>query len=102
MNRTQNSELVERVRAGEREAYGQLVERCQGLIYQLCYGVTGNPSDAEELAHETFVEAYLKLPQLRDPQRFAPWLKTLALNLCRMWYRQRRREVELGRDPPAE
>src|SRR5437016_5963758 len=99
MNITQDRELVERVLAGEREAYGRLVERCPGLIYHLCYGVTGNPSDAEELAHETFVEAYVKLPQLRDPQRFAPWLKTLALNLCPMCFRQRRRVLDLLREP---
>jgi RNA polymerase sigma factor (sigma-70 family) len=88
-----DGELIQAVLAGDREAFGPLVERYQGLIYRLCYGVTGNIPDAEDLAHEALVEAYLKLHQLRDPEKFAPWLKTLALNLCRMWYRRSRREV---------
>jgi RNA polymerase sigma-70 factor (ECF subfamily) len=89
----QDSELIQTIRGGNREAFGQLVERYQGLIFQLCYRMTGNIPDAEELAHEAFVEAYVKLHQLTDPSRFAHWLKTLALNLCRMWYRQRKREA---------
>src|SRR6266536_3246246 len=89
----QDSELIGKVRAGDREAFGRLVERYQGLIYQLCFRVAGNVPDAEDLAHEAFVEAYLKLDQLRDPEKFARWLRTLALNLCRMWYRQRQREA---------
>jgi RNA polymerase sigma factor (sigma-70 family) len=88
-----DSELIQAVLAGDREAFGPLVERYQGQIYRLCYRVTGNIPDAEELAHDAFVEAYLKLRQLRDPEKFAPWLKTLALNLCRMWYRRNRRVV---------
>jgi RNA polymerase sigma-70 factor, ECF subfamily len=78
----EDSELVQAVRAGDREAFGRLVERYQAAIYRLCLRVTGNIPDAEELAHDSFVEAYLKLSQLRDPEMFAPWLKTVALNLC--------------------
>src|SRR5687768_15215400 len=89
-------ELVRAVQRGEREAFGRLVEQHQGRIYRLCYQVTVNVHEAEELAHDAFVEAYLKLDQLRDPERFLPWLKKLALNLCRMWYRRRERDaVEL-------
>jgi RNA polymerase sigma-70 factor, ECF subfamily len=82
MREMQDSELIQAVRAGDREAFGRLVERYQAAIYRLCHGVTGNAPDAEELAHDAFVEAYLKLHQLRDPEKFAPWLKRLALNLC--------------------
>ncbi len=87
-----DSELVKAVQAGDYEAFGTLVARYQGLIYRLCYRMTGNASDAEDLAHEAFVEAYLKLHQLRQPEKFVPWLKTLTCNLCRMWYRQNKSE----------
>jgi RNA polymerase sigma factor (sigma-70 family) len=97
----QDEELIAQVRGGEPRAFGSLVERYQGLIFRLCHGVTGNVPDAEELAHDTFVEAYLKLHQLRDPGKFAPWLKVLALNLCRMWYRQRRRDTVALPDEPC-
>lgn len=43
-------ELVEAVRAGEREAFGRLGERCQAGLYRLCYRVAGNVPDAENLS----------------------------------------------------
>lgn len=88
-----DAEILQAVQSGKREAFGLLVERYQERIFRLCYHVAGNAVDAEDLAHESFVEAYLKLPQLRDPEKFGPWLSTLALNLCRMWYRQQERHV---------
>src|SRR5579871_6415415 len=98
-----DGELVCAVRAGNRRAYGTLVERYRQPILRLCYRVAGNLPDAEDLAHESFVEAYLKLEQLRDPQKFAPWLKALALNLCRAWYRRSRRgAVELSEEMAEE
>ncbi len=88
--------------AGDREAFGALVEQYHGFVYRLCYQMAGNTADAEDLAQDAFVEAYLKLRQVRDPQRFAGWLRTLALNVCRMWHRRRRLEMtELPEETPA-
>jgi RNA polymerase sigma-70 factor (ECF subfamily) len=99
----EDGELVNRVRAGDRQSYGILVERYRQRILRLCYRVAGNLPDAEDLAHDAFVEAYLKLAQLREPHKFASWLKTLALNLCRAWYRRQRRcNVELTEEIVAE
>ncbi len=96
----EDRELITVVRAGDRDAFGMLVDRYQGLVYSLCLRMTGNVPDAKELAHESFVEAYLKLDQLRDPAKFRPWLKQIALNLCRMWYRRRKHDpVELSEEP---
>ena len=97
-----DGEQVEAALGVRREAFGELVERHQGAIHGLCLRMTGNVLDAEELAHEAFVEAWLKLAQLRRPERFEPWLRRIALNLCRAWYRRRRREpLELDEDPAA-
>jgi RNA polymerase sigma factor (sigma-70 family) len=99
----QDAELVGAVRTGDRQAYATLVERYRQHILRLCYRVAGNLPDAEDLAHEAFVEAYVKLDQLRDPEKFAPWLRALALNLCRAWYRRSRRaDVELTEEVAAE
>lgn len=72
---------------GDPDAFGDPVRRYHAFIYRLCYRMTGGAADAEDLAQETFVEAYLKLGQLRDPERFGGWMRTLALNLCRVGYR---------------
>src|SRR5579871_2802584 len=98
-----DSTLIQAVWQGHSEAFGALVERYQERVLRLCYYVTGNSTDAEDLAHEAFIEAYVKLRQLRDPQKFAPWLKRIALNLCRMWYRRNRLDtVAWLQEPCAE
>jgi DNA-directed RNA polymerase specialized sigma24 family protein len=54
------------------------------------------------LAHDTFVEAYLKIGTLRQPDSLGGWLRAIALNLCRMWCRRRRLTWgELPDDIPA-
>jgi len=85
---------VLRAQAGDHTAYTALVAAYRQMVYGVCYRVAGNADDADDLAHEAFVEAFLKLDQLRDPDRFSPWLRMLALNLCRMWLRGRTLETE--------
>jgi RNA polymerase sigma-70 factor (ECF subfamily) len=91
----EDAELVLAVRAGDGQAFGTLVARHGARVHALCFRVSGRAADAEQLAHDSFVEAFLKLDQLREPARFAAWVRQIALNVCRMWLRRRPREVEL-------
>jgi RNA polymerase sigma-70 factor, ECF subfamily len=104
MEHTQNPQdaaLVLAVRAGEGAAYGQLIERHGARIHALCYRICGRAGIAPELAHDSFVEAYLKLDQLREPALFSAWLRRIALNVCRMWLRRRPTELSFDEDQSA-
>ncbi|HET8936360.1 MAG TPA: sigma-70 family RNA polymerase sigma factor [Polyangiales bacterium] len=94
----QDAELVQAARHGDRDAYGHLIERHGARIYALCYRISGRAGVAPELAHDSFVEAFLKLDQLREPARFAAWLRRIALNVCRMWLRRRPTEQSFDED----
>lgn len=96
-------ELVKEAKYGEQRTFGLLVDRYYHMVYGICFRMTGNAADADELAHDSFVEAYLQLGQLKDPSRFGGWLKTLTLNVCRMWRRRKNRliTVELNENIPA-
>jgi RNA polymerase sigma-70 factor (ECF subfamily) len=83
-----DAELVEAARTGDRTAFGSLVVRYRAEAFRLCIALTGNATDAEDLAHDAFVEAFLKLDQLRDAAKFGTWFRTLTLNVCRMWLRR--------------
>jgi RNA polymerase sigma-70 factor (ECF subfamily) len=74
--------LVERARAGDREAYGQLVERFQPTVYAVALARLRNPSEAQELAQEVFLHGMKKLPQLRDAQCFAGWLRQITVRMA--------------------
>ena len=96
-----DEKLVCAAREGDREAFSRLIVQYQEMVYALCYRITGRRHDAEDLAHDTFVQAFVKLGTLREAGRFAPWLRSLALNLARMWYRRQRDEEPLGETAAA-
>src|SRR5438067_9304314 len=70
--------LMERARAGDRSAYGELVERFQPTVYALALSRLRNPTEAQELVQEVFIHAMTKLGQLRDPHCFAGWLRQIT------------------------
>ena len=73
----------------EPQAFNQLVVRYQDRLYGLAYRMTGQSSDARDLAQDAFVRAFRHLGTFQPGRRFAPWLYRIAVNLC-LDYRQRR------------
>ncbi len=76
------TELVLRARAGDRAAYGELVERFQPTVYAVALARLRNPAEAQELAQEVFLHGMKKLPQLRDAECFAGWLKQITVRMA--------------------
>ena len=91
--KTQDTELVIRTLQGDKEAFGELVDKYQGAVYGLCFHLVGNFADAQDLAQETFVRAYLDLHQLHEPKKFASWLYRVTTNVCKMWLRKRKTDI---------
>ena len=60
------TELVQKAQTGDREAYGQLVERFQPTVYAVALARLRNPTEAQELTQEVFLHGMKKLAQLRD------------------------------------
>jgi RNA polymerase sigma factor (sigma-70 family) len=69
-----DGELVAASLAGEREAFGRIVERYQRLLCSLAYSATGCLSESEDLAQEAFLDAWRQLATLREPEKLRPWL----------------------------
>jgi len=74
--------LVNRAQAGDRSAYGELVERFQPTVYAVALARLRNPAEAQELAQEVFVHVMTKLDQLRDAQCFAGWLRQITVRMA--------------------
>jgi RNA polymerase sigma-70 factor (ECF subfamily) len=74
--------LVERAQQGDRVAYGELFERFQPTVYAVALAKMRNPSEAQELAQEVFLHGMKKLPQLRDPNCFAGWLRQITVRMA--------------------
>lgn len=79
--------LVERARSGDDGAFEMLLHRYQDTVYRIALRILRDPGDARDAAQEALITAWRKLPELRDPAVFGPWLKRIAgrraLNLLR-------------------
>ena len=97
------TDLIRQAQAGDREAFGQLVERHQHYVYNLALRVVGDEREAEDLAQEAFVRAWLALANFRRESRFSTWLFRIVTNLCYNRLPRLRRELlELGEDCLAD
>jgi len=86
--------LVEMTLAGDRNAFGQLVERYQGLVYGLVYHYIGKYGDAEDVTQEAFIEAYRNLRHLKDRDKFCGWLRGITSRLCMNWLRKEEKRLQ--------
>jgi len=67
---------------GDAVAFGQIVERYQSLICALAYSACGNLATSEDLAQETFLAAWRRLGELREPNKLRNWLCGIVRNLA--------------------
>jgi RNA polymerase sigma-70 factor (ECF subfamily) len=76
-------QLVERVREGDKRAYGLLVEKYRRKLMRLLSRMVRDPDEIEDIAQETFIKAYRALPQFRGDAAFYTWLYRIAVNTAK-------------------
>ena len=78
MNHSSEQDWVERAKQGDGGAIAELYRRYWRAARATAYGVTADLELAEDAANEAFYAALDNLADLRDPQRFGPWLRTIV------------------------
>ncbi len=74
--------LVTRTREGEQQAFGELMQRYQASVFNVCLRMMGERREAEDMTQEAFIRAHERL-QIFDKERpFGPWIRRVAANLC--------------------
>jgi RNA polymerase sigma-70 factor (ECF subfamily) len=86
-----DEQLVELAVSGEREAFGEIVNRWERKIFALCYGMLNREEDARDAAQETFISAFKNLSRFRGEAKVSSWLHRIAVNQCLT--KQRRSKV---------
>jgi len=93
MENPSDRSLVLRTKRGELEAYGDLVRRYQGSVFNVCYRMLGDAHDAEDLTQETFIRVHSRLDSYDCDRPFIPWARRIAVNLCLNFINRNRRYV---------
>jgi RNA polymerase sigma-70 factor, ECF subfamily len=91
----QDQALIDKINAGDYEAFEALVNLYEGKVYRLAMRMLRNQEDAEDALQETFIQVYRGLKSFEGRSNFSTWLFRLATNVCLMKIRHRETE------PPA-
>ena len=93
-----DGDLARLARDGDPVAFRLLVEGDEPMVRARALGLAPDPGDVDDIMQESFMQAFLALDRLRDPDRFAAWLAGIVLNVCRNL--RRRAPVTLLADWP--
>lgn len=97
LEQNQIAALVQEAQAGSREAFGELARQFENTVFAIGLRRLRNRSEAAELTQDVFIQAMRKLPQLREPERFAGWLRRITVRMA--INRAVRRPPEIAQDP---
>ncbi len=79
---TSDEQLVLATLGGDVPAFGKLVQRYWNMVFALALSRVKDPTEAEDIAQESFLKAYARLHSLRDLSRFPGWLSKITLQQC--------------------
>ncbi len=84
-----DQEIITRVLAGSKDAFGILIQRYSDPLYRHALGMTGSPDVAEDILQASFIKAYQHLGEVRG--RFDAWVFRIVANSCKDWLKNIRR-----------
>lgn len=82
-------------RNGDPAAMESLIMTHQRMLHALTFRMTGSMADAEDLAQETFIQAFQQISEFRGDAAFSSWLYRIAMNKCLNWLKREKRRGEV-------
>ena len=96
MTRQEEAQVIERVLAGDVNAFEELVTQYEKPVYNLALRMTDNAEDAADMAQEAFIKAYNSLSSFRGDSKFSVWLYRIVSNVCLDFLRRQSRRSALS------
>ena len=96
------SVLVAQAKAGDQNAFSELVQRYERKIYRLAKNITRNDEDAEDVLQDAFLKADTHLDNFKGDSKFYTWIVRIAVNEALMRLRKRRTDRTVPLDEPVE
>ncbi|CAB1369368.1 RNA polymerase sigma factor RpoE [Denitratisoma oestradiolicum] len=101
-DREADQALVERVQAGDKQAFGLLVTKYQRKLLRLVSRLVRDPGEAEDVTQEAFIKAYRALPSFRGDSAFYTWLYRIGVNTAKNWLASQGQRAKLTAQVDSE
>ncbi len=89
-------ELVEKIIKGEIDAFEELIEKYEKMVYNLAYRIFNNYSDAEDMTQEVFLKVYKNIQKCSGKECIKTWVYTIAYNTCIDEIRKRKGKANIS------
>ena len=94
--------LLRRAQNGDPEAFGQLMEPLEQLVWRVCWHYTGNREAAEDCGQEAMIRIWRSLESYRGDCALESWVYRIAANCCMDWLRKKKRDRSVSMEPMVE
>ena len=94
------SDLIDRILAGNRQAFKELVVTYQRLVNHIVYRIMPDSDEREDICQEVFIKVYRNLGRYRAEARLSTWIGTIAANCCYDFLRKK--NIAIDDDRPDD
>jgi len=94
MYSAEESYLIELCLEGDRKAQFRLYKRYCDAMYNVCYRMLGNETEAEDVLQESFMDIFRRLDSFRGESSLGAWIKRIVINHCLNVYKKRKIKFE--------
>jgi RNA polymerase sigma-70 factor (ECF subfamily) len=96
---TVGRDLVASLKAGDEEAFMEMVRLCQRRVINTAWRILGNLDEAREVSQDVFVKVFEAIGALREEDRFEAWLLRITVNHCRNRWKYLKRRYYFRSEP---
>ena len=97
-----DQELVDKVKTGEKEAFGQIVNRYEKTVFNSAYRIVGDMDDAADITQATFVKVYEKIDSFNPDFKFFSWLYRISVNEAFNFQKRNKKAAYLEMEPMTD
>ena len=93
---------IDRIKAGDKEAFSWVVDRYKDLVYTVCLRMLSEREEAGDAAQEVFIKSFRSIQSFREQSKFSTWIYRIAYNHCISEIRKKVKVIDLVDEMPEE
>lgn len=97
-----DKKLVARVKKGDSQAFEQLVDRYEKIIFHSAYRIVGDREDAADITQATFVKVFERIDSFDPSYRFFSWIYRISVNEAFNFHKRNRKAAALVVEPKSD